>query len=76
MGCRILVGVNDNGRGVGKACFYDSVTDTVFGELFESLGEAEAFQKWIGTDLRLLSDKEFSSRLGLFREMREQEAEQ
>jgi len=76
MGCRIIVGHTDNGLGRECALFYDSCTDTVFGDIMEDLEEAETFQQWmIPTDLRLLSDIEFGSMLGLFREMREREAE-
>lgn len=80
MGCRILVGNLDNGGGVECACFYDSTTDSVFGELFNDLEEAESFQKWsdkrkIKKDLRELSSKEFSLRLLNFRDDRERENE-
>jgi len=61
MGCRIL-------SGNGGACFYDSVTNTVFGVLLDSLSEAEAFEKHIGRDLRALTDKEFIEELDKFRE--------
>ena len=71
MGCKILVGNGEDGLGREYACFYDSVTDTVFGELFEDLEEAESFQLWNKEDLRSLSHKEFTSRLIKFREERE-----
>jgi len=71
MGCNIIVGRDDSGNGVEVACFYDSVTETVFGEKMSDLEEAEAFQEWAGEDLRRLSSVEFSYRLNKFREKRE-----
>jgi len=73
MGCKILVGNLDEGTGIEGACFYDSVTDTAFGELLNDLEEAESFQEWVKEDLRELSQKEFSNKLKEFREHREQE---
>jgi len=52
MGCRIIVGKDDDGLGVECACFYDSVTETVFGPKMSDLEEAESFQKWLGSDPR------------------------
>ncbi len=73
MGCRILVGNLSEGDGVEGACFYDSVTDTAFGELFKDLEEAESFQNSVKKDLRELSQKEFSDLLKKFRDERERE---
>ncbi len=70
MGCRIIVGKNDSGVGVECACFYDSVTDTVFGVILEDLEEAESFQEWNKIDLRTLSHEEFVKELDKFREER------
>jgi hypothetical protein len=61
MGCRILFGN-------GGACFYDSVTNTVFGKLLDSKEEAEEFQYWVGIDLRTITDDEFENLLIKFRE--------
>ena len=48
MGCRILEGERINeGDGSLGACFYSSVTNTVFGPLFEDAGEAEDFLRWL-----------------------------
>ncbi len=75
MGCKIIVGRNDSGQGTECACFYDSVTDTVFGVMLEDLEEAESFQtwnlqEWDSEDLRTLSHEEFIERLDKFREER------
>lgn len=70
MGCRIIVGKDDNGLGVECACFYDSVTDTIFGVKMNDLEEAESFQDWCGVDLRTLTHQEFINRLNTFREGR------
>jgi len=66
MGCRILVSQDG-------ACFYDSVTESVFGLILEDLEEAESFQKWNEKDLRELTDKEFAENLTKFREERNNE---
>ena len=66
MGCRILCGKDG-------ACFYDSVTDVVFGNLFIDLEEAESFDKYVGVDLRRLTKEEFSDKLSKFRKERENE---
>ena len=76
MGCRIIVGKDDEGQGVECACFYDSVTDTVFGTKLNDLEEAEAFQEYVKKDhkkdLRQLSHVDFVKFLNLFRESREE----
>lgn len=74
MGCNIIVGNEDGGLGIECACFYDSVTDTVFGVKLNDLEEAESFQKYCKIDLRKLSHKEFIELLNKFREEREKEA--
>lgn len=78
MGCRIIVGKDDQGDGVECAIFYDSVTDTVFGVKMNDLEEAEGFQDWVfkrnkirKKDLRQLTHKEFVNLLDEFREERE-----
>ena len=68
MGCRIL-------HGNAGACFYDSVTDTVFGKLLENKEEAEEFQNWIGRDLDISYDEKFENLLNEFRKEREIENE-
>ena len=68
MGCRIL-------HGNAGACFYDSVTDTVFGKLLENKEEAEEFQNWIERDLREVNDDKFEDLLNEFRKEREIENE-
>ena len=73
MGCNIIVGKDDSGDGVGCACFYDSVTDTVFGVKMNDLEEAEAFHEYCKIDLRRLSHKEFVDLLNKFRDKREKE---
>jgi hypothetical protein len=77
MGCRIIVGHDDDGLGTECACFYDSVTGTVFGRQMNDLEEADSFQTWVfekyKKDLRQLSDVEFSRLLDDFREERENE---
>ncbi len=72
MGCRIIVGTRDDGKGVECACFYDTVTDTVFGIILNDLEEAESFQESIDKDLRQLSHNEFVEELNKFREKREE----
>lgn len=44
--------------GKGQVCFADSVTEVAFGPLFESVEDAEAFSKWLGTDPRRFSTAE------------------
>ena len=79
MGCQIIEGKTEGGMGVECACFYDSVTDTVFGKLMNDLEEAESFQKYVMAqekkDLRQLSVEEFDVLLGAFRDLREELAE-
>lgn len=75
MVCDIIVGHNRHGNGVECACFLDSVTYTVFGELMFDLEEADSFQKSVLVDLRSLSAKEFSRLLNEFRIKREEEFE-
>jgi hypothetical protein len=70
VGCRIIVGRDDEGTGSECACFYDSVTDTCFGIKLNDLEEAESFQKSIKKDLRTLTHKEFETLLNMFREER------
>ena len=73
MGCRIIVGKDADGNGTECACFYDSVTDTVFGVKLNDLEEAEAFQEFVHSDLRLLTHGEFVRLLNVFREERNHE---
>lgn len=73
MGCKIIVGKDDDGNGVECACFYDSVSDSVFGTKLNDLEEAESFQKYCKVDLRRLTHKEFIELLTKFREEREKE---
>ena len=75
MGCDILVGRSSHGLGLEYACFYDSVTETVFGVLLDSLEEAESFQKSVDVDLRKLSHDEFVKLLNDFREERKEDEE-
>ncbi|MEK6880009.1 MAG: hypothetical protein AABY22_10395 [Nanoarchaeota archaeon] len=69
MGCRIIKGYDE--RGDDFACFYDSVTDVVFGTKMLNLEEAEDFQKWVKEqfkkDLRELSHQDFVRYLNEFR---------
>lgn len=51
MGCRILK------QSEGMACFYDSVTNRVFG-LVATVKELEDFRDWIGCDPRAVPDLE------------------
>ena len=69
MGCKILVAHNSDG--VEYACFYDSVTETLFGVLLNDLEEAESFMDFVDEDLRQLTHKEFMEKLNKFRGMRE-----
>lgn len=70
MGCNIIVGKDDSGQGIECACFYDSVTDTVFGIKLSDLEEAESFEKYCKVDLRTLSHSEFVDLLTKFRSER------
>jgi hypothetical protein len=56
MACRILVGHEQGCDVYEQACFFDSVSDTVFGPLMQSEEEAEAFLKWLPDDPRKLKD--------------------
>ena len=77
MGCRILVGHEQGYNWVEQACFFDSVTGTVFGLLMNDEEEAESFQEWVkkkfDKDLRQLTHAQFEDYLGIFREEREKE---
>lgn len=74
MAVKIIVGDDDSGNGIECACFYDTVTDTVFGTKLNDLEEAESFQEWVTdkykNDLRFFNHAEFENMLGIFREER------
>lgn len=60
MGCRILTGE-------AGACFHDSVTDVVFGPLFESKEEAQALMGLLSKDPRTYSTTELVDKLNNMR---------
>jgi len=71
MGTNIIVGRKDDGKGAECACYYDSVTDTVFGVLMNSLAEASEFEDYMKDqyemDLRVIPNCEFESYVNEFR---------
>lgn len=77
MGTRIIVGYLDDGLGIECACFYDSVTATVFGKVMDDLEEAESFEKWVTEekklyeDLRQIPNEDFENLVSKFRRLRE-----
>jgi len=70
MATLILKGVDENNNEC--ACFYDSVTEAVFGVVLKNLEEAESFRTWCNVDLRKLTHDEFIYNLNLFRENNKQ----
>ena len=64
MGCRIL-------SGSAGACFYDSVTDVVFGPLMESEEEANTFEGFLDLDPRQYTQDELMQLFKQFREDQE-----
>jgi hypothetical protein len=74
MGTRIIGGDNDG------AAFYDSVTETAFGPIFEDEHEAEAFLIWLQEenypDPRIIDREELGVALEKFREVEEDEEEE
>ena len=68
MSVRVLSDVQQD-----MSCLYDSVTETAFGPVFQSMDEAERFLDWLTTgslinDARRLEDGEWSPVLSAWQE--------
>lgn len=70
MGVRILEGSYDSGE--TRACLVDATQEIVFGPLFESREQAEAFVEWLPEDARSYNDfrlgqefRSFTHRVGV-----------